>query len=531
MNETVKEILGILETGRPELQVAAAQILGELRAKDPAVVKGLEAAIGRSNVLGRFAIEALAKLGTQETLQVVAKCVYEHDGLADQASHLLAERMPAAQSPLAAVYDEAPLEKRGRILSVLARHLGKEALLVFERALLTPELTQQAAQLLTQANGTLAQPLSKQLCHGIARRLGDENIADVSLRHSLFVLGRLDPSGSRGVLMRFSGDRYPVEIRSAALRALAGAALPAGLVKSFLAMLEDPAQRPLHDAVRDVLSAMPEWPEGLAGTVKALLSSRQPEQKLFALRALRTSPSSETAKIALKYLHQGDAGFRAAAAEVLAVNKFAIEPLVRALQMDKDATRARTIAGILLRLAPQFPPRLIRGLADRAAKLMAGNSLAGELLFDVVAAADGKKATPLWLERAIKLRRSRRYAESLHLLARLASTPHLDVEGRYQLALTRLLHDLNRPAAESAQPGNPAMGFFAALLRDGFPLLERVRKESMLTPEALLALATHFAEAVGLERRFGAELLRHLATRTKGRAGDQARQVLRAAGL
>jgi hypothetical protein len=68
------------------------------------------------------------------------------------------------------------------------------------------------------------------------------------------------------------------------------------------------------------------------------------------------------------------------------------------------------------------------------------------------------------------------------------------------------------------------------LVRAGFPLQERLRKESSLVPEALLRIATHFAEAVGEERRFGTDLLQYLAGRKKGRAGDEARVALRAVG-
>jgi hypothetical protein len=75
------------------------------------------------------------------------------------------------------------------------------------------------------------------------------------------------------------------------------------------------------------------------------------------------------------------------------------------------------------------------------------------------------------------------------------------------------------------------MGFFAALVRDGFPLFERLRKENSATPELLLRIATHFSTGVGPERRFGTELLQHLATRTRGRAGDEAKVALRAVGV
>jgi len=96
MNETVKEILVILETGRTEVQVAAAQILGELRIKDPAVVRALGNGAARSSVLGRYALEALARINTVDSLRLVVRILCEHDSLTDQAIHLLNEAGTAA---------------------------------------------------------------------------------------------------------------------------------------------------------------------------------------------------------------------------------------------------------------------------------------------------------------------------------------------------------------------------------------------------------------------------------------------------
>ena len=77
MNDTVKAIVAILDTGRPDLQVAAAQILGELRVKEPTVVKSLAASIARSHVQGRFALEALAHIGTPDALRVLVRTMVE----------------------------------------------------------------------------------------------------------------------------------------------------------------------------------------------------------------------------------------------------------------------------------------------------------------------------------------------------------------------------------------------------------------------------------------------------------------------
>jgi hypothetical protein len=81
MNETIKAILGTLEEGRPELQVAAAQILGELRPKDPAILAALGRAVHRSVVLGRFALDALAKIGTSAAIEEVVDALLDSEGL------------------------------------------------------------------------------------------------------------------------------------------------------------------------------------------------------------------------------------------------------------------------------------------------------------------------------------------------------------------------------------------------------------------------------------------------------------------
>ena len=76
------------------------------------------------------------------------------------------------------------------------------------------------------------------------------------------------------------------------------------------------------------------------------------------------------------------------------------------------------------------------------------------------------------------------------------------------------------------------MGYIAGLVRDGFPVLDRLKKESMLEPEDLLRVGRHFNESIGPERRFGTELLRHVAEKHgKVKAGEEARMMIRAAGL
>lgn len=530
MNDTVKAIVAILEGGRPELQVAAAQILGELRAKDPAVVRALAAISARSSVVGRYAIEALAHIGTPEALAVVVTQLCENEMLADQAMHLLAEAGRSAHPAIAAAFDEALADKRLRLLQVLARAPSKECIKPFVQALATAETTEAAARILIehadQFRSALARPLRDALGNALEEPLPDGAVAAV-----LEVLAALDPGAAKAVLVKHAGDKYTLAVRTAALRGLRGQNLTALQVKGFVAQLEDSDQQPLHQALRELLSELPAWPPGLGQVLKRLLASRNPEQRLFALRAMRGSASPELVKQALKLRDHDDPRFRAAAEELLANSKQAAEPLLRALQTCRDPIEGRALAALLVRLGPQIPPRQVRVIAERAIKVLAGRGPSGDMLCDVAIAIGGPKLVPFFLERAVRWRRSKRFPEALHLFAKLAAARLLDNEGLYQLAVARFLQDVHRPAMDGSAPGNAAMGFFTGLLRDGFPLIDRLRKDTSVPPELQLRLATYFADAVGTERRFGTELLQLLASRHKGRTGDEARNALRTVGL
>src|SRR5690349_4595810 len=116
MNETVREILGFLENGKPELQVAAAQILGELKPRESAVGKALEAVFERTSDrrLVRYVLDALAKIGGADAVRTLARSLQAADAVGDQAAHLLAEIGRSAHPILAEQFDSAAVEARAR---------------------------------------------------------------------------------------------------------------------------------------------------------------------------------------------------------------------------------------------------------------------------------------------------------------------------------------------------------------------------------------------------------------------------------
>jgi HEAT repeat protein len=524
MNGTVKTILGLLTSGKPELQVAAAQILGELKPKESAVVKALGDAIGRSPVLARFCLDALSKIRTGPALQIVARAMLESEPVAEHAAQLLSEVGSGAHPVLGSIYDSASHEQKIRILTVLARHVDKEAVAVFVRAIVTPDVAEAAGRLLIAERAQFTPATQKQLRAGLEQQFG-EALPDACIATALDVLAAVDRSGSRSIFLRFIGGGAPLA-RAAAFRGLRGSKLTAMQVRGMMLLLEDAAQKDVHEAVRDVLADLPELPSGMAPGLKRLLSSRQIEQRLFALRMLRNAGGAELARTCLKLLDHDDERLRKAAIEALANNKQAIEPALKLMLVTRNPRLANACAQTLLRQAPNLTPKLVRAMAEKAIKLLVANPTMGDLLLDLTLQSGGAKMATFYVDRAVRLRRAKRFPEALHVLAKVASTPHGGDEAHYQIALTKIVSG-GAAIAEEAAPGNSTMGFLTVLVRGGFPLFERMRRESCLRPEMLLNVGQHFANSVGAERRFGVDVLQHLAARTKGRAGEEAKVLLR----
>lgn len=529
MNETIKAIVGLLEGGKPELQVAAAQVLGELKPKDLAAIEALGDGPDRSPVLGRFCLDSLAKIANPAALAKLAEAVVEHEVLSDHAAQLLGEIGAPAHGVLAEIYPQAIGEQRVRILSVLARELGEESLSVFAGALLTPELSEMSADLIRGASEQFSPAVGKLLRDQITARL-DDNVAPQALACVLTVLASVDANGSKALFLKNIEPETPPVVRSAAFRALRGVKLTANQIKAMMVSLEDKAQKDVHEAIREVLVQVPELPTGMAPSLKRLLASRQPEQRLFAARMLRTSGGAELAKAFLKLLDHDDERFREAASEGLSNNKQAVEPVLKLMQSTKNPELAKACAGILANLSDHMTPKLQKASVEKAVKLLGTNVRLGDMLIDLALHAGEAKIVPFIVEKAVRMRRAHKSAEALHVLARVAASGHGDDETHYHIALTKLLAAADEAEAEGA-PGNSTMGFFAVLIRNGFPLFDRMKRESAVKPEMMLRVATHFASQVGAERRFGTEMLQHLAQRTKGRAGDEARLALRGAGL
>ncbi|MEZ5964908.1 MAG: hypothetical protein R3F56_13795 [Planctomycetota bacterium] len=538
MNDTLKAIVKVLSEAKPERQVAAAQVLAELRPPEPAVVKALATRLATAEpILTRFILEALAAIGSEDSTRALLERLRTGGAESDQIALLMSrEDSASAARYLASVFDDGDVEMRCRILTIVGRQSSKEALAVLRKALLSPEpsLGEAAHRTLAEVAPRLSGERRAALVEQIKKDVEHKEANPASVAQGLRALGALDPVGARSLLLKHAGVRHPGIVRQAALQALMGTELTTAQADALLGYLGEQDMTYVVRPTIALLSKVDRWGAGGVTKLKKVLESGNEETQRFALHALRSCKTEAVAGICLEHLLRVGDAFHDVASDALASNPAALPSLLQAFLAEKDIDVARRLAAPLVRLGPHFTEAQAKTLVDRAVKQVSAADALGDVTLHVALfAARGPSMAEL-ADRAQKLRRAKKSPEAHALLIRVATHASLTPEAQYQLALCKLVAENGTRHGADAQvaAGNATMGYFASLVREGFPLAERLKKEALLLPEHLVRLGSHFAEAVGSERRFGAELLQFVAAKhPRVKAGEQARMVLRAENL
>ena len=541
MNDTIRSIVGMLDSEQPELRVAATQILGELGVKDQIVVKALAATLGQqSGFLDRYALTALSKIASSSAIRALVSELVEQSSSTELVGHLLAKIGGPAVKAIADSFDEAPADAQRRMLSILQQHPGRDSIEVLERALSNPGLAEAAAQGLRQCLGELSAAASKDLSKRLAAVALDATMDPPASAQALQVLAEIDASGQRETLVKCACPGRPPLLRRAALEALRDVKLTPTQLTELVKHLREEDATSVVEATTRLLADVESFPAKAEGLLVDLLDRGIPAIEEFAVRALGRVESEEVATKLLPLLHSERSSLRTAVAVALSTNQGALEPLVKALRSEKERARAERIAGPIAAQADEIETKTLASLVDRGQKLLLQQDAVGEVILLTLLRARGREVAAMLLDKAVRLRRAKKYEDATLLLMFVAQTGQLDSEGHYQLGLTRLLLDAKAPAEPKAasraytpnESGSATMGYFAVLVRDAFPVLDRIKRESMVTPEMLFRLAEHFADGVGSERRFGTELLEHVAAKYgKKSVGEEARSLLRTESL
>ena len=538
----VRKILALLDSAAHERQIAAAIVLGEIGARDAAVIEALTAAVARGiPPVQRHALDALGRLaagtGVRRAMPAVLTGLAVRDeavrrAAVDAAVAMGEEVISPVRTRLSATTD--PLERRA-LEEVLGRVGGKDAFKALLASLDTPDLEAARAAALAvrqrvkeasarEKAAYLAEVTKLLKARAVAARKG-ASLGLVS--GGLKILGYLEDPAAVPTLLAFARDgKQPPAVREEAIVALRftarGKSAP---VATALAELAERATPELARAALYSLASL-ELPPAIAPRLQKLALGREPERALLALERLaQISGAAGANGLAAVLASTSDRGRAEAAAAALGGRADGALALARALSITEDDERV----ALLARLLRPRARTLVQGDAGAAGKKAAGAlvslavarvgrggahadamvSLAREM--DRAATADGLRAE------AAKQRKRKNTDGTLAILRLVGQSTDATAEDGYALASAEL----------AAGRRDEALVIFGQLLERGFDVGGAVGKDRQLGPELRYQIGFALIER---SHTAGEEILSDLARSGRSKVAAMAKAKLKSAG-
>lgn len=539
----IRKIVALLETDAHERQIAAAIVLGEVGARQPAVIDALAAVVMRGiPPVQRHALDALARLAAGATAKRAVAAVLSALVARDEAVRAAAVDAavalgdPATSAVRARLAEATDPTERRALEAVLGRSGGRGAFQALLDALDTPNLEgaraaalavrQRVKEATARERATMLAQVTKLLkARAAAARKPDAPLGLVA--GGLKILGYLEDAASVPTLLVFARDaKQAASVRQEAIVALRFAARTKP--QAAAPALVEIAERAPLELARAALYSLASLavPAALAPRLQKIATAGEAERALLAIERLAQidGPAGGQALAAVLVV-AGDRARAEAAAGALGNRPDGAQALARALIDTADADRAALLA------------RLLR---PRARDLMAGGPAGRKLGRAIIEAAVARAATgqdallPLAREidraataaalrtAAAQAQKGRTPDRALPLWRAIGRSPDATPEDGYALAMAELRGGRR----------DEALAICEQLVAGGFELAAAVRRDRHLSPEQRYQIG--FAL---IERRHasGEEILSDLAAggrnKVAKKVGKMAKAKLKSAGF
>lgn len=537
-NVPIAAIAALLESDAHERQIAAAIVLGELGAREPAVVDALAAAVMRGiPPVQRHALDALGRLASGAAAKRAIPAVMAALGARDEAVRAAAVEAAVAlgdavtEAVRVRLGDAADAGERRALEAVLGRAGGRGAFQALLDALETPDLEAARAAALAvrqrardatprERASMLAQVTKLLKARAIAARKPGAALGAVT--GGLKILGYLEDPAALPTLLAFARDgKQPAVVRLEAIVALRFAArAKPGAAAAALAEIAERGAPELARAALYSLASLP-LPPAMAPRLQKIALGREGERALLALERLAQLVGEAGGKaLADVLVATGDRARAEAAAAALGGRPDGALALARALIDVADPERSVLLARLLRPRARELAEagpggrKLARALIDAAvARATEGQEallpLAREI--DRAATAEALRAA------AHRAHKARRAEQALRLLRAIGRSPDATAEDGYALAVAEL-RDGRR---------DEALAICAQLVAGGFDLASAIRRDRLLAPEQRYQIGFALVER---RQAGGEEILSDLAADGRSKVGRMARAKLKSAG-
>jgi HEAT repeat protein len=532
----IDKIVDLLSSEAIERRIAAAIVLGEIKAKGTVVVDALAGALETGiTLLQRHALEALARIGAKRALPKILPLLTARDEGVKRAAVAAVvsageEVLPMLRTRIAG----ASADEKRAIDAVLAALGGRDAFEALLEGLATSDAAAAKAaaiavrQRVKDADGRQRRTYFAQVqkfLEKAAKRGGPAGAIAAGVK----ILGYLEDERAVPLLIELTGrERHPPNVRQEALIALRFLldGKSGGDIDAVVAALVDAAQDPdrsLAQTALHTLAGVPLPPEAMRPIEKLVVHSDL-ERARFAMEMLGRREGPHAARVLVNVLATTNDKRRAELAAsclraheegkppIAAVRDDAVAPLAKAILEAPDTDRAWLLRGVLKPSAAKIPATMRKQLLETALKRLAGGEILWEPLLATARDADAR-ATALALRALAQKLRKSEPARSLLVLRVLCQGEGAGEEDRYALAVAELAAS-SRDTRAAARAANEALRLFGAMIDRGTDLAAMLRKDRSLDLEDLYFVGFHFVEE---SLPLGEELLR-LIVEKGGRA-------------
>lgn len=538
MDNTLQDLLTLVEKGSVEQRCAALLVLGALKISNAATAKLVGSLLDSANpVLKDYALRYFEEVQPKNNPAQLLKMLDDGDKeMQERAVRSLTGVGQAAVPLLIQGSKDANRVWQMNAARVLAAVRGKAALKGLLQMLSggTDETNKIICDLMTPA---LREMESKEVdgfydeVEAFAAKLDvkQQRPAAVSTMRLLGQLGR--PQARRWLFKYIGADQHPA-VRSHALVALLRCLREQELRKDeyakLLPILDEADYSEVTRLVIDLLDAH-ELPEDSRSLLAKLMQSPHSDLQKFALRKMGDVATPATIRTLVEELGDPDYRKRDVAASSLRKIPEARNVLLKELATCEDPSKAWSIAELLPSFDGKWRQDTLEGLWKRLQQAITAEERIQTAFLHVLKSADVEFVYHRLADQGVKLVKGKKYKESVGFLTPLKDFNEFKPEHRYSLALAQLkLHA--HTLATNRQ--HPAVELLSGLYRgSAYPLFETLRKEKSLTPEDLFALGFSLVERAGQERGLGVDLLEHVAEKfPRNKIGKNAKNKLKLLG-
>ncbi len=513
MSEVAK-IVKLLESDAIEKQIAAAIVLGELRAKGPGVVEGLAAVLASGvPLLQVHALDALARVGAKKALpQIFPLLATGAEDVRRAATRAVAsvgeEVVPLIKQKMAT----ATPDERRALDGALAELGGKDAFSALIKGLASSDAEAAKAAALAVRNQIKHADGNKRRSYlaEIERFLEAQKKKGGSpgaIAAAVKILGYLEDEKTTPTLLAYAGDeKQHASVRQEAIiafRFALQADKPSAKVVDVLVKAAEAQDRTLAQTALHTLGSL-KIGDDTAKRLEKLALHPDVDRARFVLEMLSRMPGTEAPRVLTKVLvTTKDRRYAEPAANGLTGKEEAVPALAKALLEAEDPDRAWLLRNVLRPTAKKVSPALRKQILEAATERLGTGERGWEALLDVARDADPDGTATALRALAEKLRKGKKEDRARSVFQILCKSDRATDEDRYALASLELAKSTRdtRPASRS---GDESLRLFSALLRNGFDLARALKKDRAMDLEHLYYVGFHFTE---LDHPVGEELL------------------------